>query len=267
MKLSIITVNLNNREGLKNTLKSLEKQTYKEFESIVIDGASIDGSVDIIKSSPIVNIWISEKDSGVYDAMNKGIERASGDYLLFLNSGDTLFCDDTIKTVIPNLNSEAIVYGNIQFIKQDDAPPYIQYFPENLTFKHFYNQSLGHPSTFIRQDLFEKYGKYETKYTIVADWVFFTNVIIKEQVSTKYIPDVISRFYLDGMSSDPKNQDAIEMERQTFLQKEFPLFYKDYLQSAKLEVDLTKLRDKLKRLRSSKGFRLLKALGVKKFNE
>ncbi|NGM64777.1 glycosyltransferase family 2 protein [Sphingobacterium sp. SGR-19] len=267
MKLSIITVNLNNLEGLKKTLKSIERQTYKAFEYIVIDGASTDGSVDIIKESPIIDIWISEKDSGVYDAMNKGIEKASGDYLLFLNSGDALFNDDTIKTAFPKLTSEGIVYGNIQFMEQDGNPLYIHYFPENLTFQHFYRQSLGHPSTFIRRYLFEKYGKYETKYTIVADWVFFTKVIIKERESTKYIPDVISSFYMDGMSSDSKNRNTIECERKTFLEKEFSLFYDDYIQYSKLEDKLKKLENKLERLHSSKGFRLLKALGVKKFNE
>lgn len=267
MKLSIITVNLNNIEGLKNTLKSVKKQTYKEFEYIVIDGASTDGSVDIIKESPIIDLWISEKDSGVYDAMNKGIEKASGDYLLFLNSGDVLFNDDTIETVFPKLTSEGIIYGNIQFMDHDGNPLYTHYFPENLTFKHFHSLSLGHPSTFIRRDLFGKYGTYETKYTIVADWVFFIKVIIKEQESTKYISDVVSRFYMDGMSSDPKNRDAIEIERKTFLEKEFSLFYNDYIEYSKLEDKLTKLENKLKRLQSSKGFRLLKAFGVKKFNE
>jgi len=258
MKLSIITVNLNNIKGLKNTLKSVEKQTYNKFEYIVIDGASTDGSVDIIKESPIVDAWVSEKDRGVYDAMNKGIEKASGDYLLFLNSGDLLFSDEVIKKVIPQLTSEAIIYGNIQFVARDGNALYIHNFPEHLTFKHFFNLSLGHPSTLIRRDLFEKYGKYETDYTIVADWVFFMKVIIKEQVSTKYIPDVIASFYLDGMSSEPANHNVIETERKTYLKKEFPLFYNDYIQYFQLE-------HKLKKLQTSKGFRLLKALGVKKF--
>ncbi|TYR38235.1 glycosyltransferase [Sphingobacterium phlebotomi] len=267
MKLSIITVNLNNIEGLKNTLESVRKQTYKEFEYIVIDGASTDGSVELIKNSPIVDSWISEKDTGVYEAMNKGIEKASGDYLLFLNSGDLLFSNNVIEAVIPKLISEAIIYGDIQFVEQDGETLDTYYFPENLSFKYFFHQSLGHPSTFIRKDLFEKYGKYETNYKIVADWVFFTRVIIKEQVSTKHITDVISIFYMDGMSSDPKNRDTIETERKTFLEKEFSLFHHDYVQYFKLEDRLTKLENNQKRLQSSKGFRLLKALGVKKFNE
>lgn len=267
MKLSIITVNLNNLEGLKKTMKSVGRQTCQEFEYIVIDGASTDGSVDIIKESPIVDIWISEKDSGVYDAMNKGIEKANGDYLLFLNSGDLLFSDDIIKKAIPQLTSEAIIYGDLQFVTGDGNSLDIHNFPNRLTFKYFFNFSLGHPSTFIRRDLFEKYGKYETDYTIVADWAFFTRVIIKERESTKYIPEVISSFNTDGMSSDPKNRDIIASERKIFLEKEFPLFYDDYIQYPKLEDKLKKLEKKLERLHSSKGFRLLKALGVKKFNE
>jgi len=258
MKLSIITVNLNNIEGLKNTLKSIKHQTYKEFELIVIDGASDDGSVNIIKESSIIDIWISEKDKGVYDAMNKGIEKASGDYLLFLNSGDLLFNEGVLEEIIPKLTSEAIIYGNIQIIGHKSKPTHIHHYPKTLTFKHFFVGSLGHPSTFIRRDLFEKYGTYETKYTIVADWAFFTKIIIGKQVSTKYIPDVISSFYMDGMSSDPKNRNIIDAEQNAFLKEEFPLFYNDYIEYLKLE-------DKLKRLRTSKGFRLLKAIGVKKF--
>src|SRR6476661_6946695 len=104
MILSVITINLNNRQGLSDTIKSVSGQTFRDFEFIVVDGDSTDGSKEVIKlNEKIITSSLSEKDSGIYDAMNKGIRRASGDYLLFLNSGDTLVSDDTLKNVVPCL--------------------------------------------------------------------------------------------------------------------------------------------------------------------
>lgn len=255
-KLSIITVNLNNKDGLLKTLASVANQTCQDFEYIVIDGSSTDGSVELIQDATFIDRWISEKDTGVYYAMNKGIALATGDYLLFLNSGDQLFNGTVIENAIPKLTGEAIIYGNLQ--QAWDNTFRIHYFPEVLTFGHFIKETIGHLSTFIRRDLFEEYGLYDTAYKIVADWAFFTQVIIKESVSVKYIPDVVGTFDMSGMSSDPANVDRINLERRQFLRKHFGRFLDDYEQHA---VTF----ETLKRIRSSKGFRWLKALGVKKF--
>ena len=100
MKYSIITVNYNNKEGLRKTIESVVRQTYRDFEFIVIDGGSTDGSTDILKEyDEQINYWVSEKDSGIYNAMNKGIKKSIGDYLIFMNSGDCFYQNDVLETV------------------------------------------------------------------------------------------------------------------------------------------------------------------------
>src|SRR5476651_1326552 len=116
MKLSIITINFNNAVGLKKTIESLIKQQYREFQFIIIDGGSVDSSVDIIKEyADVIDYWVSEPDTGIYQAMNKGIREANGKYLMFLNSGDYLFENTTLQKMAPILCGEDIVYGNLMF--------------------------------------------------------------------------------------------------------------------------------------------------------
>lgn len=258
MLLSIITINLNNRSGLQKTFDSISTQSFKEFEYIVIDGASIDGSTNLILDNTRVNFWISEKDKGTYDAMNKGILHAKGDYLLFLNSGDYLADTEVLAHAVPHLKRYDIIYGDILFAGNEEKEYY--YYPEKLSFYHMFTASLGHPSTFIKKDLFLKYGLYDLKYPIIADWVFFMETIVKHRVSTKHINKVISVFDLNGVSSDAANKISILEDRNAYLQQEFPLFYDDYLHFQHLD-------NKLRRIQSSKGFKWLKALGSKKFQE
>lgn len=256
MKLSIITVNLNNKQGLIETFNSLASQTFQAFEHIVVDGLSDDGSQDVINSNKRVNKVICEKDSGVYDAMNKGIEIANGEYLLFLNSGDVLFESATLTTAIDFLQDYAIVYGDLMFA--DKANPHIFNYPDKLSFDFLHKASLAHPATFIKKNLFERYGSYDTSFKIAADWVFFMKTIVKENVTTKHISQVISKFDTGGLSSRPENMPAIISDRNRYLQKEFPLFLDDYQQYYESTLQLN-------RIKSAKGFRWLKALGVKKF--
>ena len=112
MKLSIITVNLNNKDGLQKTIDSVISQTYKDFEWIIIDGGSTDGSKELIENySDYVSYWVSEPDKGIYNAMNKGIKQSHGEYLQFLNSGDIFIEDNTLKQVVSQLVNEDIVFG------------------------------------------------------------------------------------------------------------------------------------------------------------
>lgn len=258
MKLSIISINLNNKSGLKRTIDSILSQTNQTFEYIVIDGSSEDGSVDILKNTSRINHYLSEKDTGVYDAMNKGIKMASGDYLLFLNSGDYLKDSTTIEKILPQLTDEDIIYGSLELQREKENERID--FTENLTFRTFVNlsTSLGHPSTFIKSSLFTKFGLYNTNYKIVSDWAFFVQVIVKENVTTKRIINTVSVFDLTGMSSNPSNRDKIIAERNHFLNTNFPRFMEDYRQMIETE-------NTLNRIRSAKGFKWLKKLGVKKF--
>src|ERR1041384_6364869 len=145
MKLSIITVNYNNRTGLERTIKSVADQTQTDIEYLVIDGGSTDGSIELIKSfGPKITEWISENDTGIYEAMNKGIMRSSGEYLLFLNSGDYLYSNETIEQVQNNLGSEDILYGNIIFEKNgnDRTPGYMPFFKNYIPVQDVFGSQI-----------------------------------------------------------------------------------------------------------------------------
>lgn len=226
MKISIVTVNLNNKDGLKKTIKSVLSQSWKDLQLIIIDGDSTDGSKDIIKEYQDHCTWISEPDNGIYQAMNKGISLASGEYLLFLNSGDTFYRDDTIESTIPDLNHEDIIYGNAWFIKGNKQ--WEEKYPSEISFLFFYSFTLNHQSSFIKKDLFLKYGLYREDIKINADWEFFIRVIFKHNVSYKHIDKIIAVFVHDGLSSKKESIPLIKHERKTILESEFPLYTPDY---------------------------------------
>ena len=257
-KLSIITINLNNKDGLQRTIDSVLCQTYTDFEYIIIDGKSSDESIEIIKRNEVhLAYWISEPDTGVYNAMNKGIHQAKGEYLLMLNSGDTL-ADKTIIETIFNLDwNYDIIYGDILW---EVTQPYITTFPDTLTFSYFLYRSLGHQSAFIRKNLHHKFGFYIEHNSIVSDWCFFIKTICAYNCSYKHFPFVIAHCNRDGISCDPQNSFIIEQESKTFLELEFPLFLNDYEIARNNLEELTILKEKnqeiLKRKENSIGFKL-----------
>ena len=258
-KCSIITVTLNNKAGLEKTIQSVLGQTYRDIEYIVIDGASSDGSVKIIESHASgIDQWISEPDTGVYNAMNKGIQKATGEYLLFLNSGDTLFETSTLEQVIPYLEAADadLFYGDLRFDHSDQFEDF--HYPDELTFDFLYHRSLGHPATFIKRSLFDKVGYYEESYSICADWVFFTKAICLYTCSYKHIPRVIANFTTDGMSSVDENQQKILKEREKALRGPFLFLTAPY----EKYIDLKNRMDALQR---SKPYRFLKFLGLPKY--
>ena len=223
-KLSIITINLNNETGLQRTLDSVLKQTFTDFEYIVIDGGSVDGSKELIeKNADKLCYWISEKDNGVYHAMNKGIENAKGDYLLFLNSGDYLIHEKILQEVSGEWDGTGIVYGNIFFI-MSDSKSWTGVYPGNLSFQHFVEGSLPHPASFIKRTVFKKAGLYDESLKIVADWKFFLNAICSHNISYKHIDKTISVFYHDGLSSIAENQQIITDEKRSVFLSEYPMF-------------------------------------------
>jgi glycosyltransferase involved in cell wall biosynthesis len=218
MKLSIITINYNNAGGLKKTLDSILGQTESSFEYIVVDGGSMDGSKDLLEKSTGVTYWISEKDKGIYDAMNKGILKASGEYLIFINSGDRLYEPDTIKKIIPQLDGTSVVYGNM---KIDDGGELKEGFmPDKIDLKQMMNDTLWHPVSFIKKELFDKYGLYKTDYKICGDYDFFFNVIVDKKVSLRHVNQFICVFDLTGISSKPENV-ALIKEEKTKIQRNY----------------------------------------------
>lgn len=222
MFLSIITINRNNAEGLKKTLESVAAQTCRDFEHIIIDGASTDGSVDVIKeyvASPAgknVSYWISEPDSGVYNAMNKGIKKATGDYCLFLNSGDSLYTKDVIQKVLPySKQSMPFICGKLKFDTGE-----IVCIDRKLTLYSFYHFFIPHQSIFIQRNLFDIYGLYDENLKIISDHVFFYKTMIKNHVPYLNLDEIISIYDTKGISTTTSEQSYIEYEN--YFKKELP---------------------------------------------
>ena len=214
--LSIITINFNNAIGLEKTINSVTSQLFHDYEYLVIDGGSNDGSVDIIKRQKKINYWVSERDGGIYDAMNKGILKATGRYLLFLNSGDFL-CDNVLQHVFDENQRNDIIYGNMK-INWGESKITAGYMPNKITIEHMVKDTLWHPISFIKKELFDKFGLYNTNYKIVADYDFFFKTIIMNKVSTCHLNLFITEYNVEGLSSLPSNKKQEKIERLQVLQ-------------------------------------------------
>ena len=196
-KLSIITVNRNNLSGLQKTIESVFAQTFSDYEYLVIDGNSNDGSKELIeKYENQLAYCKSEKDSGIYDAMNKGILRAKGEYLLFLNSGDFLYQNDVFSDLFSRNPTADILYGN-QFLIGYSVKKY----PPNLPLEFFLSDTLPHQASFIKRSLFDKVGLYTVKYEMANDYKFFLEAIFNYQCSYKYYDITIVNFDMTGYSN------------------------------------------------------------------
>ena len=273
MKLSIVTINYNNAEGLRKTLASVASQTYADIEHIIVDGGSTDGSVEIIReyadneairqekngkaddtlpNRPIAQSpnrheihWISEPDKGIYNAMNKGIRMATGDYIEILNSGDILAADDVTERMFQAMASYSeqserstgeaelqqsdlptILYGNM--IKEYPDGRRVKdncgggdYTPES--FYYFYRGTLNHDCAYIRRDLFEKYGLYNEDMKICSDWEWYVRAIVLGGEKTVYTNIDVTVFDMTGISeSNGKNRDIIVKERREYLESILP---------------------------------------------
>jgi glycosyltransferase involved in cell wall biosynthesis len=220
VKISIITINYNNAEGLERTMDSVVSQTYPNIEYLIIDGGSSDGSVNVIKKHATkVAYWVSERDRGIYHAMNKGIAKASGDYLLFLNSGDILYDESIVDKVVLLQKDEDVIYGHLMF--ENGTHRRVDVLPRTLSFGFFVEYSLPHPASFIKKKVFEKVGLYDEMLKIVSDWKFFMDAIVKNNSSYKKVDLVVSIFNEEGISSNPENEKLIQKERHEVLTKEY----------------------------------------------
>lgn len=228
MKLSIVTINYNNLDGLKKTVNSVVAQKFKEFEYIVIDGGSTDGSREFIEAnSEHIDYWVSEPDKGVYNAMNKGINQSKGGYLLFLNSGDWLVNEQVLELVFKHDYPEDIIYGNVIKVSEDSSveEQYKGFARSNLNLLDIYFKTIPHQSVFIAKRLFDEFGLYKEEYRILSDWAFFLKVIGLENTSVKYINLDISYYDTTGISSS--NGALWKQERDDIVSKVLPKEYSD----------------------------------------
>lgn len=216
-KISVITINYNNAAGLRKTMQSVVSQSYRDFEYIIIDGGSTDGSIGVIEEfRNSVTRSVSEKDKGIYDAQNKGISQATGEYLLFLNSGDFL-CNPAVLEKVSGFGLDRdIVYGDM-YINWGEKIS-LGKMPAEISKEQMFRDTLWHPVSFIRSELFHNYGMYNLEYKMVADYEFFFRVIIKHKVSTKHIPLAICEFDTGGISSDPAKKETEKAERKRVIE-------------------------------------------------
>ena len=236
MKLSIITINRNNENGLRKTITSVLNQSWSDFEYIIVDGASTDNSVDVIKNE-ISSVpeglnsriqFISEADTGVFNAMNKGIVMAKGDYLLFLNSGD-FFVDNNVLSNVFCVMRETDILSCSCRVSKNGEQVFITTPPTNYTFGFFYNNSLAHQATFIKKDLFNKFGLYREDLKFMGDWEFFVRTIVIAGASTQNIDVILTDYNMEGISSVSNNQYSIIKEKQSvFEEKALKCFVPDY---------------------------------------
>lgn len=219
MKLSIITINFNNIDGLRKTIESVISQTFTDYEYVVIDGGSTDGSDDLIKTyEDKITYWVSEPDKGIYNAMNKGILQAKGEYCLFLNSGDWLYSNDILSSVFSIDYKEDILYGDLFVVATSKT--FRIYTPNRLSLHFFYIDSLCHPSAFIKRQLFN-IELYDEQLKVVADWKFFMDRFI-DGYSFKKLPYVVS--YFDRILAPSYDKDIGWAERCSIIEKTFPKY-------------------------------------------
>lgn len=242
MRLSIITINYNNAEGLRKTLASVATQTYRNIEHIIVDGASADDSVDAIREyeshnrsslHPLTVIWSSEPDRGIYNAMNRGIQKATGDYLQFLNSGDLLAAPDVTERMIDaleSLNTQRstlnaqpidILYGNMLKIRENGGN-FVDTggATDTVTLNMFYHGCLNHSPAYIKRSLFDEYGLYDETLKICSDWKFYMQSIVLGKAQVRYVDITVTHFDMNGISETRK--DILNEERNRLLHELVP---------------------------------------------
>ena len=220
MKYSVITINYNNVDGLRETIESVVAQTFNDYEYIVIDGGSTDDSVSVIKEySDKINYWVSEPDGGIYQAMNKGVAQAHGDYCIFMNSGDCLYSHMVLEQVDALHATEDIIIGRL--CSEDESqmlfdPP----LSGKITLYYLYSSTVPHQSSFIRTTLLRLYP-YDEKLKIVSDWKFFVQTIVMHHCSVRYSDELVAKFDTCGLSTS----NPVEMwrEKEQVLTSMFPL--------------------------------------------
>ena len=234
MKYSIITVNYNNKEGLKRTIESVINQSFRDYEFIVIDGGSTDGSADMLREyDKMITHWVSEPDKGIYNAMNKGIAKASGDYLNFMNSGDCFYNNHVLEKVDSYHYDTDFIVGKDYHFNEAIQKGHASIQPPRTTMIHFFISTLDHQSTFIKKVLFEN-SPYNENYRLVSDWIFFTEKIVCEDKHVQFIPDIICHREEGGLSDQLRERNRKEINN--YLHYLLPKgVYDDYATLSKLD--------------------------------
>ena len=209
MKYSIITINFNHHDGLRKTIESVIIQSCKNYEFIIIDGGSTDGSREVIELySANINYWVSEPDKGIYNAMNKGIKAANGEYLIFMNSGDTFYNEKALESSLPYLKYD-IVQGIAKNQDMSETPLCLVQIPGKT---QLFSPSLHHQSCFFRKKLFN-HSLYDENYKIVADWKFYIEQLIFSNCTFFRMPVIVAIYEGGGISDANKDTEFEERKK------------------------------------------------------
>lgn len=271
MKLSIITICYNSEAFIEKTIQSVLVQTFTDYEFIIIDGLSTDTTIDIInKYKDKIDIIVSEKDSGIYNAQNKGIQRASGEYLFFLNSGDYFFEIDTLEKIFKNSENQSIVYGDIvnNWGHSDNLWNQTGFkfraYPELIDLEYWKNDFLCHQVVFLKKELFTKYGTFDESYKYAADHDFFYRVWFQSDVTKLHLPIIVTMYEMSGVSIQIGNREKVLSELRKSFEINFPATLKT---KTSLKKILVKIFNDAKLIFLLKSYNLLKAYLLSKFRK
>lgn len=244
MKVSVITISYNDYKGLQSTITSVISQTYfKNIEYIVIDGGSTDGSKELIESlKEKFKYSCSEKDGGIYQAMNKGLSHATGDYVIFANAGDRLYDNKVIENFLSTERVKDMYVGNTLIVYQNGKTQLWES-PQEASMRILYDGALSHQATFFKTSVLKKYGFDETL-RIVSDWKVYIQLLIQENCSYEKLSFMVTRFTWGGISSQ---SNKANQERKKVLNEYFPPRIQDDFKY--LHFGYTDLEKKFKRIK------------------
>jgi glycosyltransferase involved in cell wall biosynthesis len=225
-------------KGLKATFNSVMSQTFRDFEYIIIDGNSSDGTKDYLQTvSEKITYWVSEPDSGIYNAMNKGIQQAKGTYLMFLNSGDRFCSNEVLQKVFEDNSSAEVIHGNV-LTKDKYNNEAIKKTPsfKDLTVTYFLYDTIYHQGSFIKKSVFQQYGLYDENYKIISDWVMF----LKLAINGCYFEykDVNIAFFEPGGISSSYPDIIIKEKKQELSKPEYGQLINDFVEISRLKSAL-----------------------------
>ena len=211
-KYTIITINYNNGKELRRTIEGVINQTLTDFEYVVIDGGSTDDSVSIIKEyGDRIDFWISERDKGVYNAMNKGLSHAHGEYVNFMNSGDSFYSPTVLEEIDNQIGDSDILFGNVCNSASGKVYGGVKAGCE-VTFLTLKKEILCHQGTFYRRAIFERHP-YDESLKLIADWKVNVQAIVFDNCKVKVVDTIVANYDLTGMSSTQSQLHAEERKR------------------------------------------------------
>lgn len=263
MKLSVVTINLNNKVGLQKTIDSIVSQSFRDFEWIVIDGGSTDGSKELIEQyTDHIAYWVSEPDEGVYNAQNKGIVKAKGEYLLFLNSGDSLVDITTLERCFSHNITADVVYGDVYLSSKNGLTE--RCYPDFLSMRFLYDGTICHNAAFIRRILFSEL-LFDEQLKIVSDWKFFLLLALRNK-SFEHIAEFVILYDVYGISSS--NWLLMVQERELVKSELFPkLMIQDFKKNDEMVALLNEERvRKVREYSKNKCYRKMITAALKIIN-